>query len=109
MVGGDQPDQLLDVVEGPFVPVQVAARAAAAARATAVEPIDLHTLPVEVGGRLREPAGMAGDAVEEDDDRRRWRLPAAPAEVVEPHPVAGRKERTLGVAAGWVHHALSVD
>jgi hypothetical protein len=43
---------------------------------------------------------VAGDAVKEDDDRRRWRLAAAPAEVVEPHAVAGREERTLGVAAG---------
>ena len=105
LVGGDQPDQLLDVVECPLVAVQVAARSAAAARAPAVEPIDLHAVAVQVGSCLCEPAGVAGDAVEEDHDRRRWRLPAAPVQVVEPHAVAGREELTLGVAAGWVDHA----
>src|SRR4029453_3270860 len=104
-----QPHQLPDVVKRPLVAVEVATGPLAAARPTAVEPIDLHALVAEIGCRLGEPAGVAGDAVEEDDDRRRLRRPAAPAEVVEPHAVSGREESALGVSAGRINHGSSVE
>jgi hypothetical protein len=61
--GGDQLDDLLDVVEGALIAGQVAAWAAAAAGSAAVGAIDGDALVVEVGGGLPEPAGVAGDAV----------------------------------------------
>jgi hypothetical protein len=50
----------------------VAAGAAAAARTTSVRPIDSQALVAEIGGCLPEPARVAGDAVQKDDDRP-WR------------------------------------
>jgi hypothetical protein len=108
VLGADQPHQLLDVVQGQLVAVEMAARPLAAARATAVEPVDLHSVMAEMGCRLGEPAGVAGDPVEEDEDRRRRRRPVAPAQVVEPHTVAGREESALGISAGRVDHWPSV-
>jgi hypothetical protein len=61
---------------------------------------------VEIGGGLGEPAGVAGDAVQEKDDRPGWRRPGGPVEIVEPDAVVGREEAALGTPAGqhtwWV-------
>jgi hypothetical protein len=51
---------------------------------------------VEIGGGLCEPAGVAGDAVQEDEDRPGWRRPGGPVEIVEPDAVVDREEAALG-------------
>jgi hypothetical protein len=48
VLGGDQLDHVVDIVEGALVAVQVAAGAAAATGAAAVGPIDFHPVAVEV-------------------------------------------------------------
>jgi len=96
MLAGDQLDHLLDVVQRALVAGEVAAGAAAAAGSAAVGARDGDALVVEVGGGLPEPAGVAGDAVQEDDNRPRRRRPARPMEVVQPDAVVDREEAALG-------------
>ncbi len=100
MLAGDQLDHLLDVVQRALVAGEVAAWAAAAAGSAAVGARDGDALVVEVGGGLPEPAGVAGDAVQEDDNRPRRRRPARPMEVVQPDAVVDREEAALGAPAG---------